>query len=317
MNTNRTPVQRALALASRRGVKTQARTLTGILKALRKAPSSTPTPARRFSPSPMTKRGDIPALRAGFDQGRAKTRLINQFAPLAAVVSAALGQDVYANIPHVPHSYRGKAEASYAVAGRFGQAVVYAYGRTTCGHAPYGSGSTVLGATPGYGYALRAAEVRAILPRLPAGYRWSADKYGVRIVRLSDQADYHPQVTELADIIRFRKHETYLVRAIDNLERNAATREATRIAAEREAADLEAATKDLWICRADSLKAGNCAVGTDHYINDHHLDPHRHYRAAALLRADPVNSRLRLVINAARERAAREAGNGVCLLADH
>ena len=89
-----------------------------------------------------------------------------------------------------------------------------------------------------------------------------------------------------------------------------------RMAAER--AVEAAAVAGVYVCLADSIRAGNCRQGTLNFGQRHGLDPARHYSAPDLLAmANGDASRVRVAVTAARLRHEREMTAGVCELADH
>lgn len=141
---------------------------------------------------------------------------------------------------------------------------------------------------------------------LPDGYLWGTDDNGIRAVRAdSRRDDYHPTAEDClagADAI---------VRA---LEHNRETR--IRISAERaaEAAEVEG----VFVCAADSVRAGNCLAGTRTFAERHHLDVRFHYRAPELLTiANGDAGRVRLAVKAAVARHREEMRRGYANLADH
>lgn len=318
MTTNH--ITRAQDLAARRGVATKAKTLRGLLAALRKRghtatkplPGTTTAAKRRCY---YSRPADLAALISGHDQGRARTRTHHPFAPLAALISAALGVDVTDTVPMMPNNYRGAAEASYAASARIGKAVLIQYGRATCGKTSYG-GSSTMRAAPSISSAIHRDDALKLLPRLPAGYRWGADNNGPRIIRISDGADYHPTTDQLGYMVSaaFQPHDIigWITTLAENAERRLA--ELAGQAATKAAEDEFA--RSGYVCRSDSLRAGNCAAGTDAWIKNHGLDPLRHYPARAV-RAIADSERVRIALRNAARRHAAEIATGVCQLADH
>lgn len=138
------------------------------------------------------------------------------------------------------------------------------------------------------------------------GYRWGVDANGVCLVRTSDGADYHPSTDDI------RAGRAAIIAALR--ERAAQRAEAAR-RAKREERILRAAAKGgVWVCLADSLKAGNCRYGTEAWARRHGLDIRRHYRADALpAPSTPDESRrIALVVLAATRRQAHELAQGFC-----
>lgn len=143
---------------------------------------------------------------------------------------------------------------------------------------------------------------------LPTDYNWDIDGNGIRAVDSSStRDDYHPTSEEL---LRSDAAE-YIVGKIN------ANREMRREMAARAAVEA-AAVQGVYVCLADSLRAGNCRAGTLEFGRRHGLDERRHYSAPELLTmANGDASRVRLAVTAARLRHEREEKAGVCLLADH
>lgn len=140
------------------------------------------------------------------------------------------------------------------------------------------------------------------------GYQWQVDANGVRLVRLTDGADYHPTTDEV------RAGRAAIVSA---LRERAATRKAAEKAARREAAILKRASRNgVWVCLADSVAGGNCRAGTESYARRHQLDTRRHYRAEALPKPATADEsrRIALAVLAAQRRQAKELATGFCAI---
>ncbi len=144
---------------------------------------------------------------------------------------------------------------------------------------------------------------------LPDGYYWDVDAQGLRVCcAASPRDDYH---ITAADVESGRPSHI-----IDQLLAGRATRLAT---AAREAAS-RAEAAGVYLCRADSIRAGNCPTGTDAWCAQHGLDLRRHYSALEVLDrvADTAQAgRVRLAVTAAVLRHRRESAAGVCVLRDH
>ena len=155
---------------------------------------------------------------------------------------------------------------------------------------------------------LRADSIRS-LPQLRAeaakhGATVCRDANGLRLVIGPD--DYHPSEYEL------RKWD--VAGWVAKIQANAATRK--RLAAEREAESADIA--GVWVCLADSLRAGNCRAGTEQFAIRHGLDLRRHYRASQILaQANGDEGRVRLAIKAACIRTHIECERGYSLLSEH
>lgn len=168
MTALRTPIQRAMGLAHRAGVRTQAKTLRGVLAAIKKAgrkpaSSSRGTAARA---TPILSLAEARAQWAGFE-GKARTDLIGDQGLLDLAVEAhgtpALRFERAGRC--VPNSYKGAASASVAWAEARGRVVVLAYARTTARHASYGAGETPASAAGAPNIAIRREDLHAELMR--------------------------------------------------------------------------------------------------------------------------------------------------------
>jgi hypothetical protein len=153
-------------------------------------------------------------------------------------------------------------------------------------------------------YALHTLEMRI---ELPAELAWDAEKNGLRAYRTdSNRDDYHPDASDLF---------AGVARIVAKLEENRARRlvEEARLTAER--ADAEG----VYICLADSLRAGNCQAASEAWMTRHGLEKNRHYAAVEILgligQDDP--GRARLAISAAVHRHHREMERGYAELAEH
>jgi hypothetical protein len=148
----------------------------------------------------------------------------------------------------------------------------------------------------------------------PAGCRWDFDANGLRLVCGPD--DYHPTSAELR---RGTDRMLAQLRANADTRRRLAAENAEtrrRLAAERAVERAEAA--GVWVCLADSLRAGNCRAGSETWAARHGLDVRRHVEAGILF--DHANgdwARVRLAIRAALTRHARELAQGFAVLAEH
>lgn len=149
-----------------------------------------------------------------------------------------------------------------------------------------------------------AFHVTEVAVTLPDG-RWDVDANGLRAVCGPD--DYHPTAPEL---LAKNCAETI----VGKIRANAETR--AKFAAEKlaEAADMEG----VYVCIADSLRAGNCLAGTQNFAALHNIDCRRHYQALEILRqANGDESRVRLAIRAAISRTREENERGFANLSDH
>ena len=143
---------------------------------------------------------------------------------------------------------------------------------------------------------------------LPVGFTWGIDGNGLRAVMIGTADDYHPSSAELI-------HECCVPGSIAHKIR--ANRDERQKWAAQHAAEL-ADIDGVFVCLADSLRAGNCRQGTLNFAERHGLDIRKHYAAPDLLaQANGDQGRVRLAITAARIRHNREEANGFCLLGDH
>lgn len=195
MTMTRTAIDRATALAAAKGIKTQARTLKGVLAAIRKASAK---PAKPATQARQRKLIGINALLAGFDQGMARVRTIDPHQPILSAVSAALGQDQIGTIGAVPNNYRGRAEESVASATRQGDAILVFWGRVEMPRRPFGRGEKEI-VPDGTRIVRRRTLIEAI--RLPAGWRWGADDLGPFVTGPGVEP-YHPTGASLAQAIQ-------------------------------------------------------------------------------------------------------------------
>lgn len=142
---------------------------------------------------------------------------------------------------------------------------------------------------------------------LPDGQHWALDEMR-RLVAVSGACsldDFHPTA---ADMVAGGEHIAQELN--DNRER----RHQMSAEAAAEAADLAS----IYVCLADSLRAGNCPQGTRDFADRHELDHARHYTASGLLTiTNGEAGRVRLAIKAATIRHNREMEAGRCVLADH
>lgn len=139
----------------------------------------------------------------------------------------------------------------------------------------------------------------------PEGHRWEIDQHGIALVRTADRCEYHP---DAGDLIRGADLPAIIQR---NEERRQL--ELTRIRAEMAEVD------GVWICLADSLRAGNCRAGSLSWTADNHVDSRVHHRASDILPLAINGSaqRVRIAISAAARRHRQEMERGYCDLADH
>ena len=134
----------------------------------------------------------------------------------------------------------------------------------------------------------------------PAGYRWSYDALGIRLQSITvPDDDLHIN----ASILLRGAAEMVAELECSGVARRA---ESARVVATAEA------ERYAYICRADSIAAGNCTAGTDAWVAQHGLDPQRYYPVRAIRQVAAGNGRVALAISAAVRRHEAEMAAGVC-----
>jgi len=97
-------------------------------------------------------------------------------------------------------------------------------------------------------------------------------------------------------------------------ERRAANRAETELAALIDKGEAAG----IYVCAADSYRAGNCRPGTASFAQRHNLDMSRHYTAGELLEISNGDTRfVRAAVVSALRRERREVAQGYALLSDH
>lgn len=146
----------------------------------------------------------------------------------------------------------------------------------------------------------------------PRGYRWDKDESGIRLVSLSVlDKDYHPNSD---DLLFYKRSE--MSATINRL--YSQRLEVKRKAREDKARVRRAEKEGAMICLRDSLKAGNCEVGTLSFAKRHGLDPKRHYLPTTLLKiANGDTHRVQLAVVIGLRRHRKEMQQGFALLEDH
>ena len=183
---------------------------------------------------------------------------------------------------------------AFAYAGKFKGRTGYTYHPAMQSAARISNDCTMLTALIGY-------KSTAITIQAGRGYQWGADANGVRLVRLADCADYHPD----SDEIRAGRSAI-----IAKLSERAETRKKTAAAAKRDAKIIaEACKHGVWVCFADSIDGGNCSTGTKAFVRRHGLNIQRHYRAETLPKG-AESGRIALAVLAAQRRQVRDMQRG-------
>jgi len=143
---------------------------------------------------------------------------------------------------------------------------------------------------------------------LPVGYGWKLDAHGLaaHVVGRIDH-DYHITATDVLTLPNCQWSQYLAERIATNVEQR-------RLAALTTAASL-AEMADVYVCRRDSLDAGNCAAGTASWIRLQGITE-THIPAVELAKR-ATESRVKIVINTAIRRHRQELAAGVCELANH
>lgn len=157
------PIDRALALAARAGVRTGAKSLKGILAAIRKGAARPGRAERRPAAFPILTLDAARRVMAPFEKGD-RTDLIGGADGLVELALSAHLASARQEIAGrcVPNSYKGAAYASVAWAEARGRVVVLAYARTYANKAPRGRGVTPAHKAGGPRLAIRRADLHAL-----------------------------------------------------------------------------------------------------------------------------------------------------------
>jgi len=199
MRTQEESVEAAIKLAAEKNVKTSAKTVKGILKAIKSAGVKRNMDKSKGLPAKHRVSVSIDDLVKGFNQSKFRSRTMDIYHPLFVVISAVMGEDWISMIHSVPNSYRGNATQSCASAVRCGDAILVEYGRYSMEHSSYGSSSKKL--IPNGRCFIRRRDVLNALPNLPMGYQWITDSRGALIAG-SEIISYRPSGEEIADAIK-------------------------------------------------------------------------------------------------------------------
>lgn len=130
----------------------------------------------------------------------------------------------------------------------------------------------------------------------PSGWSWAIDPDGLRLLsRIADDCDYHPHAAELA---------TQDARDLARTAITAARRR--RDLASRAVSGIPAGDVAVW--RADSIRAGNCAAGTDAWAARAGMRSRAWAWATEVLSSG--GSRAEMAVRAAAERVVRDLARG-------
>lgn len=145
---------------------------------------------------------------------------------------------------------------------------------------------------------------RSFAVMLPEGFRWSIDGLGLRALRGDD--DYHVSANDLVQPDAGNVIAAEVVRL--------AARRTQRAELNRtELGDLSG----VYVCLADSLRAGNCRAGSVAFVGRMALNPSRHYPADRLVPLIATEPRVKLAIRQAVVRTRQEIERGYAILSDH
>lgn len=79
----------------------------------------------------------------------------------------------------------------------------------------------------------------------------------------------------------------------------------------------QAQKEGVMVCIGDSLRAGNCRVGTESWGQQFGLSPKEHYRPNYLLKLAPKDKRVALVVAQAIRRHRMEMERGYGIVSEH
>lgn len=144
----------------------------------------------------------------------------------------------------------------------------------------------------------------------PVGYRWGIDTHGLNLYSVSNPTDnYHPSASEC-----WKARECAQKNIVERIEEN----RARRIAVEAEAMANRRSLEGVYVCIADSRRAGNCESGSLSFCEGCGFDARRHYPAVDILqKANGDTARALLACRAAAKRQAEETQRGYSILSEH
>ena len=141
----------------------------------------------------------------------------------------------------------------------------------------------------------------------PVGCKWEVDDNGIKLVRGRD--DFHPMAD---DLLSKKPIELILRKIAENAEKRKMWEAKTLV----DKAEMEG----IFVCAADSLRAGNCQSGTINFIERYGLTPSKHYSASEIFSRAKDSSdagRLKIAIAAAIYRTKKENERGFAELQEH
>lgn len=138
------------------------------------------------------------------------------------------------------------------------------------------------------------------------GWSWGIDSNGVKLYKNSNpDIDYHVDQTDVLDLPATAK------KAIENFKTRKLMEKTNKIA-------KKLPIKDVMVCAVDSIRAGNCRVGTENFAKAHNIKLDRHIPATVLEKIDTTSKdRVQKAINFAKIRQAKEIAQGFSVLKNH
>lgn len=257
---------RARALAARCGVQTRAATVRGVLAAIRK--HGTRAPTARPVRAQCTRWVTVDELSGpyAFDRGARVRTLPDGAALMAAIAVAVTGRPVTDTGQIMPGRYRGDAYESLCAASPCGRVIRVLYTRPVC---PVRSGGGSRVVTADHAPTLiRTRDILRALPRLPAGWRWSADNLGP-LIRVDGLPDWHPTF-ETTRAAMLERDPGWITRAAESFWIQRGYRD-DGLAVIPLAKALRESHPDLRVTLADSMRAGNCEAGTRAWARLHRI----------------------------------------------
>ena len=142
-------------------------------------------------------------------------------------------------------------------------------------------------------------------------YSWKKDANGIHIISTDGKKDYHPD----SDDLRNYSKSDIRAKALNNYKiRKEELKQQKRNLLLIKKAEKEGAM----ICLKDSIRSGNCQVGTINFANRHNLNPQKHYPPTQLLKiANGQADRVAIAVAVGLRRHYREMRQGFCEIANH